>query len=95
MSYLHIRVDSGSDEPNSKGVMHCGLKQPDMPKGDLLIYEGENAAAYFVGVCRHMDACPGCFPEGKPQLGTPMSKLDGRDGGNAEWRRLSRSWGYD
>lgn len=27
-------------------------------------------------------------------MGTPMSELDGRDGGNEAWRRISESWGY-
>lgn len=26
--------------------------------------------------------------------GIPISQLDGRNGGNAAWRRLSESWGY-
>lgn len=28
------------------------------------------------------------------RIGTPLSQLDGRNGGNAEWRRISESWGY-
>ena len=28
------------------------------------------------------------------RVGTPLSELDGRNGGNAEWRRISESWGY-
>lgn len=28
------------------------------------------------------------------RVGTPLSQLDGRNGGNAEWRRISESWGY-
>lgn len=28
------------------------------------------------------------------RVGTSLSQLDGRNGGNAEWRRISESWGY-
>lgn len=27
--------------------------------------------------------------------GTSLSQLSGRNGGNAAWRRISESWGYD
>lgn len=28
------------------------------------------------------------------RVGIPLSQLDGRNGGNEAWRRISESWGY-
>lgn len=79
---IHIRVDDGTFNSQRKFV--CGLG-PDLPEGDRWLYPGIIADA---------DAdCPGCNPHPKP-IGTPLSELDGRGGGNAEWRRISESWGY-
>ena len=66
--------------------MICGIVGP-LPKGDVFWYPAEYNA-------RKAD-CPGCNPGGPQALGTPISELTGRNGGNAEWRRISESWGFD
>jgi len=79
---IHVRIDEGA--LNSKRRFACGIG-PDLPVGDKWLYPGIIADA---------DAdCPGCNPNPRP-IGTPLSELDGRNGGNAAWRRLSESWGY-
>lgn len=95
MPMLHIRVD---DEPlNSKRRMACGLG-PELPDGDKLFFASEEhkAGCYLHGR-PEMEACPGCFPAGRPQFGTPISQLSGRPGepGYEEFCRIARSWGYD
>ncbi len=86
---IHIRVD---DEPeNSKRRFACGIG-PDLPPGDVYYYLGEERRAGF----HSGEVCPGCYPEGKPKIGTPLSELSGRPGhdGYAEFKRISDSWGY-
>ena len=82
---IHIRIDNS--ELNSGRRFACGIG-PELPEGDKWFYQSESAAL------RHAD-CPGCNPSGPVPIGTPISQLDGRNGGNAEWRRISESWGYD
>lgn len=96
MPKLHIRVDD--EELNVNSRYACGIAYP-LPEGDKMFFEEEThrrAGAYF---CTHpeMDACPGCFPSGKPQFGTPISQLSGRPGepGYGEFCRIARSWGHE
>ena len=79
---IHIRVDR--EELNVNRRFLCGIG-PELPEGDLWLYPGIVADAKA--------DCPGCNPTPCP-LGTPMSRLNGRDGGDAEWQRISESWGY-
>jgi hypothetical protein len=81
---IHIRVDQG--ELNSERRFACGIG-PELPEGDKWFYQSESAAL------RHVD-CPGCNPGRPAPIGIPISDLDGRNGGNDAWRRLSESWGY-
>lgn len=91
---LHIRID---DEPlNSNARFACGIGWP-LPDGDKYFFEAEplsRSAAFLSG--SEFEACPGCFPNGRPRLGTPLSELSGRPGhkGYAEFRRIAESWGY-
>lgn len=79
---IHIRIDDYL--PNAQRKFACGLG-PDLPEGDTYFYAGIIADA---------DAdCPGCNPNPKP-IGTPLSELQGRNGGNGAWRAISESWGY-
>ena len=79
---IHIRIDQS--RRNSKRRFACGIG-PELPEGDTYLYDGIIADA---------DAtCPGCNPTPRP-IGTPLSELSVRDGGNTEWRRISESWGY-
>lgn len=79
---IHVRVD---DEPtNDKAEYRCGLKI--LPPGDKFYWYSELGARFA--------DCPGCNPEGRRPLGTPISQLSGRNGGNAEFRRISESWGH-
>lgn len=80
---IHIRTDNS--EFNNQRKFACCLG-PDLPEGDKWVGEGE------IGL-HHMVDCPNCKPNAA-ELGTPFSQLEGRDGGNAEWRRISESWGY-
>lgn len=80
---IHIRIDNS--ELNSERRFACGIG-PELPAGDKWFYVSESAAE------RHAD-CPGCNPNPR-QIGTPISELDGRNGGNAAWRAISESWGY-
>lgn len=95
MPALHIRVD---DEPlNSKARFACGLGWP-LPEGDKLFFAAEeHRAACYLDGRPDMEACPGCFPRGRPRFGTPLSELSGRPGepGYAEFCRIARSWGHE
>lgn len=87
---IHIRVD---DHPeNSKRHFACGIG-PALPPGDIYFFLGEERRAGF----RSEEVCPGCFPEGKPRIGTPLSELSGRPGqpGYEEFCRIARSWGHE
>lgn len=87
---IHIRID---DHPeNAKRKFACGIG-PELPTGDIYFHEGEARRASF----RDEDVCPGCYPHGKPQIGTPLSELSGRPGhpGYEEFCRIAASWGYD
>jgi hypothetical protein len=77
---LHIRVDD--KELNSKARFACGLGWP-LPEGDkyLFMSEDHKAAAYFEAHAEQQP-CPGCFPNGKPQFGIPLSQLT--------WRQYER-----
>lgn len=72
----------------------CGLKMGHFPENNVWI-EDHLAAAYLADKSR--TPCLICFPEGRPQFGTPLSKLSGRPGheGFDEFCRISSSWGYD
>ena len=96
MAMLHIRID---DEPlNSKARFACGLGWP-LPDGDKYFSEAEplSRSAADLMTRPEVEVCPGCFPNGRPQLGTPISQLSGRPGdpGYEEFCRIARSWGYD
>lgn len=93
---LHIRIDN--ERLNKHARFACGLAWP-LPEGDVYFFESEplrRSAAYLAGR-KECEACPGCFPAGRPQLGTPISELSGRPGhkGYEEFCRIARSWGYD
>ncbi len=87
---IHIRIDD--EMSNSKRRFACGIG-PDLPPGDIYYQAGEERRAGF----RDEEVCPGCFPNGRPQIGTPISELSGRPGhrGYEEFCRIARSWGYD
>lgn len=87
---IHIRIDD--DPENAKRKFACGIG-PELPAGDFYYFEGEARRAGF----RSEDVCPGCYPDGKPQIGTPISELSGRPGhpGYEEFCRIAKSWGYD
>jgi hypothetical protein len=79
---IHIRVDDSA--LNADRRFGCGIG-PELPEGDKWLYPG---------LLADLQAdCPGCNPN-RRELGTPISEVDGRNGGNAEWRRRSDSWGY-
>lgn len=87
---IHIRID---EQPlNSKREFACGIG-PVLPPGDIYFFVGEERRVGF----RSEEVCPGCFPNGKPQIGTPISQLSDRPGhdGYDEFCRIARSWGYD
>lgn len=86
---IHIRIDN--EELNSKRRFACGIG-PELPPGDIYLFESEARRAGF----RDEPCCPGCYPEGKPQIGTPISQLSGRPGhpGYAEFCRIAESWGH-
>lgn len=92
---LHIRVDD--QDQNIHRRFACG-GGPELPAGDVYLFEAEShrAGAYFA-THQDVEACPGCFPAGKPQFGTPLSQISGRPGepGYGEFCRIARSWGYD
>lgn len=84
MAVIHIRYDD--DEARHFGHRYvCGID--DLPEGDKHFFSGESCAWRLAD-------CPGCNPNPE-RLGTPISELSGRSGGNAAWRRISSSWGYD
>lgn len=87
---IHIRVDY--EPTNDKRRFACGIG-PTLPPGDIYLFERESRRAGF----RSEEVCPGCYPEGKPQIGTPISQLSGRPGhpGYEEFCRIAASWGYD
>lgn len=90
---IHIRIDS---EPlNINARFACGLVWP-LPESDVYFDEEERTAAYLA-THPQAEVCPGCFPGGRPQLGTPISELSGRPGhrGYEQFRRIAESWGYD
>lgn len=93
---IHIRID---DEPlNRDARFACGIGWP-MPAGDVYFHEAEplhRVACYLHGR-PEVEVCPGCFPNGRPQFGTPLSELSGRPGerGYEEFCRIARSWGHD
>lgn len=86
---IHIRVDDEIE--NSKRRFACGIG-PELPQGDLYFHEIESHRAGF----RSEDVCPGCYPDGKPEIGTPLSQLSGRPGhpGYEEFKRVAESWGF-
>jgi len=91
---IHIRID---DSPlNANRRFACGIG-PELPPGDLYLFVSEEykAGAYFA-VHDVAESCPGCFPDGKPQLGTPISELSGRPGhpGYERFKQIAESWGY-
>ena len=87
---IHIRVDN--EQLNSKRQFACGIG-PELPTGDIYYFEGEARRAGF----RSEEVCPGCYPEGKPKIGTPLSQISGRPGhpGYEEFCRIARSWGCE
>jgi hypothetical protein len=82
----HILDDSRAYETNADRRMICGIVGK-LPDGDQFWYPSEYSAGQA--------DCPVCNPGGPRRMGTPISELTGRNGGNAEWRRISESWGYD
>jgi hypothetical protein len=96
MPKLHIRIDG--NKLNSDSVFACGHRGR-LPEGDKMFFESEPLArsACYLDGRPEMEACPGCFPGGRPQFGTPISQLSGRPGhpGYEEFCRIARSWGHD
>ena len=93
---LHVRIDDNPDNRDRRFA--CGIG-PTLPEGDVYFHEAEplsRSAAYLISR-PECEACPGCFPTGRPQLGTPISQLSGRVGepGFDEFARIARTWGYD
>jgi hypothetical protein len=87
---IHIRVDE--EDTNDKRRFLCGIG-PKLPPGDIYYFPSEARRAGL----RSEDVCPGCYPDGKPEFGTPISRLSGRPGhpGWEEFKRIAASWGYD
>lgn len=82
---IHVRIDN---EPlNGKREFACGIG-PELPEGDVYVFAPEGY---------HRADCPGCNPDGRRKLGTPIDQLSGRPGqrGYDEFCRIARSWGYD
>jgi hypothetical protein len=87
---IHIRIDDSDD--NAKRRFLCGLG-PALPPGDVYLFDSEARKAAF-----HKDeVCPGCYLQGRPQFGAPLSELSGRPGepGWEKFKAIARSWGYD
>lgn len=84
---MHYRVDD--QELNSRRKFACGLG-PDLPEGDMWMYDTEAGADYRVD-------CQGCNPGGPRKYGTPISEISGRPGhkGFDEFCRIASSWGYE
>lgn len=82
---IHIRTDSSKD--NGGRRFACGLG-PDLPEGDTYFFAAEAGA--------HRADCPGCNPEGPPELGASVSELSGRPGhkGFDRFRQIAETWGY-
>ncbi len=92
---IHIRIDNETE--NSKRRFACGIG-PTLPEGDVYFFASEDlrrVAAHII--VRGKEVCPVCFPDGKPELGTPISELSGRPGhdGYAEFKRIAESWGCE
>jgi hypothetical protein len=85
MGVIHIRHDDEDVKYHGLPRFVCGLAE--LPPGDKWFGAYEPLADVRAD-------CPGCNPNPR-RLGTPLSELTGRNGGNAEWRRISASWGYD
>lgn len=94
MKTVHLLFDE-SEKLNSNRKTICGLQVGQFPPDNHWIEE--RLAAVHLANEKERTPCPVCFPEGRPQFGTPLSKLSGRSGepGYAEFRRIARSWGYD
>lgn len=96
MPALHIRIDD--EVLNSRRRFACGIG-PELPAGDVYFCEAEPLArsACFLDSRPEVQACPGCFPNGRPQFGTPISQLSGQPGeaGYGEFCRIAQSWGHD
>jgi hypothetical protein len=91
---IHIRTDN--ERENSKSRFACGIG-PEIPSGDVYFFESEGLRRVAAHLAVHGgEVCPGCFPGGKPELGTPISQVSGRPGhpGYAEFKRIADSWGY-
>lgn len=92
---LHIRIDDAEHSPRQ---FACGIG-PELPADDVYFFEAEPIARSAAYLSSHpeVEACPGCFPDGKPQLGTPISQLSGRPGhpGYDEFCRIAQSWGHE
>ncbi len=90
---IHIRIDDFPD--HARRQFACGIG-PELPPGDLYLFESESHrfGALFA-VHPEAEPCPGCFPGGRPEFGTPLSKISGRPGhpGYAEFCRIAESWG--
>jgi hypothetical protein len=87
---IHVRTD---DHPeNSRRTFACGIG-PELPAGDIYFFEGEARRAGF----RSEEVCPGCYPDGKPQIGTPIDELSGRPRhpGYEKFKAIARTWGHD
>lgn len=86
---IHIRIDNETE--NSKRKFACGIG-PGLPPGDIYYFENEQQRAGF----RDEEVCPGCYPDGKPQIGTPISELSGRPGtpGYEKFCQIAESWGH-
>lgn len=86
---IHILEHQG--ETNATRRFWCGIVGK-LPEGDTFYYESEAERAGF----RDDPVCPGCFPNGKPEIGTPISQLSGRPGekGYEEFCRIASSWGH-
>lgn len=83
---------SWNEKPNWKRLTCCAMPLTTFPENHF--WTEEHLAAVRL-TKPNTFACKVCFPDGKPQFGTPISQVDGRNGGNAAWRRISASWGYD
>lgn len=92
---LHIRTDN--NELNRDARFACGIGWP-LPAGDVYFFQAEEGrAACYLFMRPEAEVCLGCFPHGKPEFGTPISKLSGRPGelGYEEFCRIARSWDYN
>lgn len=83
---------SDNEPENSNRRFACGIG-PALPPGDIYFGWSEERRAAF----HTEDVCPGCYPNGRPEIGTPLSQLSGRPGtkGYGTFRAIARSWGYN